>query len=212
VKMWKKHNVKLREQAKELYLSGKSCKAVAEKLKIGKDAVYGWAKQDGFIRTNSEAGKIRPHPKLPPEKLVTKDESRMWKKSVCSWCKKEFYARKRYFRGKPPIWTECCSTPCRNKYHNKGYVGNGYKMVAQSEGSAIFLYRVVMEQKLGRKLTPKERVHHVDLDKSNDEPNNLHLCKTNSEHGRTHASLYCLVKMLLQKKIIGFNNGRYFLV
>jgi hypothetical protein len=46
-------------------------------------------------------------------------------------------------------------------------------------------HQVVMEQTLGRPLVPGEVVHHIDGDKANNEPANLHLT-TQSEHIREH--------------------------
>jgi hypothetical protein len=46
-------------------------------------------------------------------------------------------------------------------------------------------HQVVMEQTLGRPLVPGEVVHHIDGDKANNEPTNLHLT-TQSEHIREH--------------------------
>jgi hypothetical protein len=46
-------------------------------------------------------------------------------------------------------------------------------------------HRVVMGQTLGRPLAPGEVVHHIDGDKANNEPANLHLT-TQSEHIREH--------------------------
>lgn len=45
--------------------------------------------------------------------------------------------------------------------------------------------RVVIEKKLGRLLLPGEMVHHKDLDKNNDDPENLKL-KTQSAHAKGH--------------------------
>lgn len=50
------------------------------------------------------------------------------------------------------------------------------------------LHRVLMENKLGRLLTSKEIVHHVDGDTSNDRPENLELM-TRSTHAAHHAEV-----------------------
>jgi hypothetical protein len=43
-------------------------------------------------------------------------------------------------------------------------------------------HRLVMEQKIGRKLVPGEVVHHIDGDRANNDPGNLVLYPSNSEH------------------------------
>lgn len=43
-------------------------------------------------------------------------------------------------------------------------------------------HRLVMEKKLGRQLTKKEVVHHIDGDHANNNPANLEVYESNSEH------------------------------
>ena len=50
----------------------------------------------------------------------------------------------------------------------------------------VLEYRYLMAVKLGRKLTPKEVVHHIDSNKFNNSIENLEIT-TQSEHARTHA-------------------------
>ena len=50
----------------------------------------------------------------------------------------------------------------------------------------VFEHRLVMEKKIGRFLKPKERVHHLDGNKLNNNPKNLQLFSTNGEHTRHH--------------------------
>lgn len=50
------------------------------------------------------------------------------------------------------------------------------------------LHRVVVENKLGRILTPLEHVHHIDGNKLNNEPENL-IALTRSEHTKIHHDL-----------------------
>lgn len=52
----------------------------------------------------------------------------------------------------------------------------------------VRLHILVAEQKLGRELTGDECVHHLDLNKHNNEPSNLIVFKTNADHGRFHAT------------------------
>lgn len=45
-------------------------------------------------------------------------------------------------------------------------------------------HRLVMEQKIGRRLKPGEVVHHIDGNRSNNDPDNLELFASNGEHLR----------------------------
>lgn len=47
------------------------------------------------------------------------------------------------------------------------------------------LHRIILENKLGRLLKDKEEAHHVDEDKTNNEPDNIEL-KTKSQHAKLH--------------------------
>ena len=47
------------------------------------------------------------------------------------------------------------------------------------------LHRVVMENALGRSLTPQEHVHHIDGDRDNNEASNL-VALTRSDHAKLH--------------------------
>jgi hypothetical protein len=56
---------------------------------------------------------------------------------------------------------------------------------ATNEGY-VYVHVLVAEQKLGRFLTPEECVHHIDQDKYNNEPDNLMVFKTVSDHTAFH--------------------------
>jgi len=49
-------------------------------------------------------------------------------------------------------------------------------------------HRMIMENKLGRKLLPLEVVNHIDEDTKNNDPDNLEVYPTNAEHMAHHAS------------------------
>ena len=51
---------------------------------------------------------------------------------------------------------------------------------------AVYVHMIVAEQKLGRNLLPEEHVHHRDLNKLNNEPDNIMVFATNGDHVRFH--------------------------
>ena len=51
-------------------------------------------------------------------------------------------------------------------------------------------YRQIAEQKIGRKLQPGEVVHHIDGDRTNNDPENLMVLPSRSAHGRIHMSKF----------------------
>jgi hypothetical protein len=77
----------------------------------------------------------------------------------------------------------------------------------------VFTHREKIEQQIGRKLTSKEIVHHIDGDKSNDDLDNLYLCQDNAEHQSLHDQLQKLSYELFKQGIIKFNKntGNYYL-
>lgn len=56
---------------------------------------------------------------------------------------------------------------------------------ANSEG-AVYVHMIVAERKLGRALLPEEVVHHRDLNKLNNDLNNIMVFASNSDHVRFH--------------------------
>jgi len=64
------------------------------------------------------------------------------------------------------------------------FVGEGHHLAGRGCRYAR-LHRVVAEQILGRRLTANERVHHVDGNRTNNDPTNL-LVVTPAQHTRLH--------------------------
>jgi HNH endonuclease len=62
-------------------------------------------------------------------------------------------------------------------------VGSGHPMATAS--GYVLEYRLVMAEKLGRFLDVREHVHHIDMDHTNNDPDNLALV-TASQHMRVH--------------------------
>lgn len=69
----------------------------------------------------------------------------------------------------------------------RGYIGpaaSGYLRI-RIRGKRKLLHRVILENVLGRELTPDELVHHKDGNKENNRPDNLMLT-TRREHPSLH--------------------------
>ena len=65
----------------------------------------------------------------------------------------------------------------------------GYSRITTPDGRRIRRHRYVMEQKLGRRLKRSEHVHHIDGDKSNNDPDNLTLTNVR-DHRKIHSKYY----------------------
>ena len=85
-----------------------------------------------------------------------------------------------------------------------GYMIRRYRPVKGKPRIKEFYHRWVMEQHLGRKLTPEENVHHIDMDKLNNDISNLWLC-SHLDHLNSHHSSKQLIPSLLKRGIIKFN-------
>lgn len=75
----------------------------------------------------------------------------------------------------------------------------------------VFEHILIMEEILGRKIKKGEPIHHIDLDRLNNDPKNLYLFSSHSEHQKSHTSIDECVKILIKKGIIKFSKGRYHL-
>ena len=79
---------------------------------------------------------------------------------------------------------------------------NGYRRFIDS---GKLVHRWVAEKKLGRPLRGGEIVHHIDHNKLNNSPENLHICKNQEEHEQIHEHDYFERRLRwIGKKIIKF--------
>ena len=73
----------------------------------------------------------------------------------------------------------------------------------------VEFHRKIAEQKIGRKLIKGvEVVHHIDLNKTNNNPSNLQVL-TKSEHSRTHQQLNKIAGQLIRAGVIVYRDGEY---
>jgi endogenous inhibitor of DNA gyrase (YacG/DUF329 family) len=91
-----------------------------------------------------------------------------------------------------------CSLKCWHEYEktlggsehfnrkNGKWLDHGYYRVSDGHNGWDYEHRLVMEAHIGRKLTSKEHVHHIDNDKKNNKISNLMLFPTNSAHQKYH--------------------------
>lgn len=72
----------------------------------------------------------------------------------------------------------------------------------------VYEHTLVMEDKIGRLPQYEEQVHHINLDKKDNRPENLILVKDRSEHGKIHRSIENLIPELLERGIVTFNKDK----
>jgi hypothetical protein len=75
----------------------------------------------------------------------------------------------------------------------RSIASNGYVLVRVGHGHHLadvrgyaYEHRVVAEEKLGRRLTPGEVVHHVDENRQNNHPDNIEIKASNWHHHKEH--------------------------
>jgi len=100
-------------------------------------------------------------------------------------------------------------------YWKKGIAGYNYRIEKSDNkyGRKIVLqHREIMEQELKRELKSREKIHHIDGDKNNNNINNLIICDGCSEHARLHSNLEKIAFKLVQLNKIKFNKekGEYY--
>jgi len=121
------------------------------------------------------------------------------------------------FKTYPSINKKFCSPKCcaiyygRTRYTKTNHSKRYMREMRTDDGKRILINRYFMEQKLGRKLSRKEIVHHIDMDETNnpEDCSNYYLCKSYSTHMLVHHSISKVVKELLNIGILQFKNGEY---
>lgn len=118
-------------------------------------------------------------------------------KKAMGLCNKHYEKLKKY------------GNPLSGKEAEKGFIGKryidkyGYAFVympvegKRSKCSYISEHRLVMEQKLGRKLSPRETVHHLNGDRLDNRPENLELWLYPQKPGQRVKDLIIWAKEIL---------------
>jgi len=91
----------------------------------------------------------------------------------------------------------------RRNRNVRGYPVNGCK-----NGRWIFVHREVMEKHIGRYVLPSERIHHINLVKTENGIRNLLLCSSPSEHRRIHVQAELLLPELMRRGFVRFNRTK----
>lgn len=78
----------------------------------------------------------------------------------------------------------------------------GYPTVSVPGRGRIRAHTLVAEAALGKRLPPGACVHHVDEDRTNNEPSNIVICQDNAYHRTLH-------RRMRAKRITGNANARF---
>lgn len=85
-------------------------------------------------------------------------------------------------------------------------LARGYSTMYATNGERVTVHRNVMIQKLGRKLTVGETVHHINGKKLDNRPENLSVV-TRKEHGQRHRQLHLLALRLVELGMIAYSDS-----
>jgi hypothetical protein len=92
-----------------------------------------------------------------------------------------------------------------------GYIGiHKPKHQKADKSGYVFEHTLVIEKENGRLPKNNEVIHHINLDKKDNSPENLYLC-TYKEHSKLHRAMEGMIKELLKGDIIYFDReeGEY---
>jgi len=97
----------------------------------------------------------------------------------------------------------------KNMNKGDGYIGIHKPGHERADGgNYVYEHTLNFEKHYGFLPKKNEVLHHIDLDKQNNEISNLYLCG-HKKHLQIHRNIEKLIKPLLQRGIIEFKDGEY---
>jgi hypothetical protein len=131
---------------------------------------------------------------------------------ICRYCNNSKTAKTRKLSGRPR--KKRASVQGTSYINSSGYVeiwlGKG-----QEEGVSGYYreHKLLKELECGRRLDKDELIHHIDVDKTNNNLDNLHICRGHNQHRKLHSQLERVSAELIKMGVIKFNHkeGQYFL-
>ena len=111
-------------------------------------------------------------------------------KDYCKKCSYKYRISHQETMEKSPAWNG-------GRYLNE----NGYYRIYRGNLKYEYEHKIVLSNHLGRKLLPTEKVHFIDLNKTNIDLSNLYLCMNKASHWRCHQSMEECAFSLLNKHV-----------
>ena len=153
------------EEIVSLYNSGESCLTISKKCNLSISTVRRRVVSEGMMRSVKESIRLT-------FRLGNRKPSSSWKR-----------------RGSPSKEVRdkiSKSLIALNLGKGRTVTASGYVEITKGINAGKGYHRVLMEEHLGRKLSPTEVVHHIDKNRRNNNMSNLQLM-TRSEHAKHHA-------------------------